>query len=556
MGIFLFVIGTLLLLGIGTVVAYFVIEESPEDFYYRTLGSFYLMTALIFVYCFFGDSVFGEIAKSWIVFAFTILFCLYLLLYVIFYVDSDELNVRLLLLVPIVGIEIWQLVHIWSVVWTAIVKLLGILINNTFVSSLFAFLIISFTVSYINKQRYKSKLRRELYHSRYSSNRSDFSFGLYNKSFDSSGNIPDDIIFLVMKMYQYAKDDRLSPSRINAFLMRYEDDIPPSIRNRVMDRFMESYHLHNMEYLNLLEFATLLFPEYFGSYKMASTSSKYDFRLFEEYYELSQRSMSKNKMQFEELNAKIDKLSKILVDKPLEIVESIDIISDNTQSSMGQYNQSIVREIAHLIKTPLLTINTTIKNLQSNKNEHLSDIQKGKMAIIRDNVQTINLIIDAYRKLETLSETSVSDAIVPHLKTAIISLCESSGKSIKTQIGDFPEKLSVHGNNVITILLLPLINNAIEASPENSDLKVFCNEKTEGYLITVENKCKVPPKQNDLDKDGFSTKPEGGEGLRSIRRIAKSIGIKFKIVAYNKDKKVIATLTIPKNTETVGGETA
>ncbi len=146
----------------------------------------------------------------------------------------------------------------------------------------------------------------------------------------------------------------------------------------------------------------------------------------------------------------------------------------------------------------------------------------------------------------TSSEGATSDAILPYIETAFASMCNLCNKQLNATISDFPEKISVYGNNVILILLMPLIHNAIEAAPDASVVGINCLETDEHYKITIENICESVPKQSNLKKDGYTTKSGGGEGLRSVRRISKSIGINFRINVYSKEKKVVAILTVPK----------
>ena len=215
-------------------------------------------------------------------------------------------------------------------------------------------------------------------------------------------------------------------------------------------------------------------------------------------------------------------------------------------SSSEEYNQSIIREIYHLTKTPLLTISAAVKNLSNSCEHPLSQVQKEKLSTILDNVSTVKIILEAYRRLATVSDISTNEDIVSYIKTAITSICDVCEKQVKQSISSFPEKVSAHGNNIMIILLMPLIHNAIEASPNMANISIQCAEKEDNYIITVENTCKTPPKQKDLNRDGYSTKADGGEGLRSVRRISKSIGIDFFIKVYSRDKKVVATLKVPK----------
>lgn len=350
-----------------------------------------------------------------------------------------------------------------------------------------------------------------------------------------------------MKLYQYAKENRLSPSRLENFLSQYEEILPAPVRNSVVERFLESHYFNRMDSVNLVEFALILFPEFFGGPSKANSSHGYNLRLFEDFYILSQKNLDRSQAQLNELNQKLYQIESMLQGKT-ENNKQVVTTKDQVEiiSSSEEYNQSIIREIYHLTKTPLLTISAAVRNL-SNSNEHpLSQVQKEKLSTILDNVSTVKIILEAYRRLATVSDISTNEDIVAYIKTAITSICDVCDKQVKQSISSFPEKISAHGNNIMIILLMPLIHNAIEASPNMANISIQCIEKEDNYIITVENTCKTPPKQNDLNRDGYSTKIDGGEGLRSVRRISKSIGIDFFIRVYSRDKKVVATLKVPK----------
>ena len=432
-------------------------------------------------------------------------------------------------LIPTFGIQIWQIIITWHIVrievtterliWTlAIITIVTITIDGI--------------ISFIRRNQRKI-IKSDLLYTRYSRSNTDLPFELYIHNSDLSGNVSDDICYLVIKLYQYAKAERLSFKRLEDLLSRYEEILSPSIRRRVCDRFMESHYLNRMESVNLLEFAVILFPEFFGGSQKAYSSDDYNLRLFEEFYLLSKNNIGTNQAQLRELTSKIDKIEELLLGTTPYSEANIANKSAETALMSDVYSQSVIREIFHLTKTPLLTINAAIKNLSGNHETPLSQVQKEKLSTIADNVLTVKLIIEAYRKLLTVSEVSTSEAIVPHLETIITSMSNVCSKQINADISNFPEKISVHGNNVIIILLMPLIHNAVEASPNMGNIVIKCNEKEDTYVITVENTCEFLPKQSNLDTDGYSTKPDGGEGLRSVRRISKSIGMEFQIKVYN-----------------------
>lgn len=535
MELFLFIFGILIFISLGALVTFWVFTGFPENYFYRTISCIYTMGILELLYYFFGDSVFGSLIQNRILFGVSFAFSFFLLLYCLLYCISDEVRPRLLLIFPPLGFGLWLVVYSY--------KKAEIVFDNNiiiiFASIFYSIILILYIFRHL-RSRSQRRIKSDLLYTRYSRSNLDFPFEWYIHNSDLSGNVSEKISLIVVKLYLYAKEDRLSPGRLEDFLERYEEIISPSIQKRIVNRFMESHYLNRMESVNLIEFATLLFPEFFGRPQSTFISESYNLRLIEEYHGLFQKIIKQNQDQLDAMDLKIDKIKGILAGSAIKLEENTALLNSSASALLSEESgQSIVREIFHLTKTPLLTINAAVRNLTSNSNEPLSKIQREKLNTIKDNVLTVKLIIEAYRKLATASEAATSEAILPHIETAFASMCNLCNKQLKVDISVFPEKISVHGNNVIIILLMPLIHNAIEAAPDASEIAIKCMETDEYCKIVVENICESVPKQSNLRKDGYSTKSGGGEGLRSVRRISKSIGIDFHINVYSKEKKVV-----------------
>lgn len=544
MQIVLFVLGVLLFLGLGALIVYWVVDDLEQNrYFYRSICCEYIMALLVLLYYMFGSSIFGEKPHFWIVLCTSIVFFIFLCLYIFIYIILEEhFSVKLLLILPIFVLEIWQVIDVWTKFEEPIFSKD---LRDTFIMALFTTVITILLNLFLKKRREKEK-EKELFQIRYSRSNSDLPFEFYMRNSDLSGNVSDEINYLVFRLYQYAKENRLSPSLLESFLSHYEEIIPSSVRKSVINRFIESHYFNRMDSVNLIEFATILFPEFFGIPYKAYSSERYNLRLFEDFYVLSQRNLERSQAQLNELNSKMRKIEELLSGTVGSYKQDITTGGELKNIVSEESSQSIVREIFHLTKTPLLTITAALKNLSNNLEAPLTKIQKEKLSTIMDNVSTVKLILEAYRKLVTVTEISTSEDIVSYIDTAITSMCSVCGKQINKSISDFPEKIGVHGNNVIIILLMPLIHNAIEASPDKASISIKCVETNEKYVITVENTCEIPPKQNNLNTDGYSTKNDGGEGLRSVRRISKSIGIGFHIKVNTKNKRVVATLNVPK----------
>ena len=181
-----------------------------------------------------------------------------------------------------------------------------------------------------------------------------------------------------------------------------------------------------------------------------------------------------------------------------------------------------------------------------NKN---ADAQIDKIKTASGNIAIIQSILNGYRKLVVFADDSNPEKITEHILTAVNALNQQYGKKIKLDITSFVEPKNAYGNNIVTIMLLPLVHNAYEASPANETINVSCQDKSSHFLLRVENLCDHKVNVENLAKDGFTTKEKGGEGLRSVRRISESLHFDFSIKTYESGRKVVATLKIPKSQE-------
>lgn len=383
----------------------------------------------------------------------------------------------------------------------------------------------------------------------------------YKKAFYSSINsgISHDVLYrysekhlreynklseITLKLYNSLKSRSLSFDKLKEYLDT-ETDLPESLKIRVLERYDNSYNLSRIERIGLFEFANLIFPEFYSVSETGYSSQKYESRLFEEYYYLLRKNISINTQQYDSINEKLDKM---LLFGNASTSSNVDSKTNMPEYDTTQYAQSIVREINHCIKTPLLAIKYAIQNL-SNNTDNLSDAQIDKIKTAIGNIAIIQSILDGYRKLVVFADDSNPEKITEHIFTAVNALNQQYGKNIKLDITSFVEPKNAYGNNIVIIMLLPLVHNAYEASPENETIKVSCQEKSQYFLLRVGNSCNHKVSVENLVKDGYTTKEKGGEGLRSVRRISESLHFTFSINAYESGRKVVTTLKIPKNKE-------
>lgn len=544
MEIIFFVIGTTIFVALGFFITFWTMSRFPEKHFYLILLCFYLMASINNIFFLFGENVFGQevyaLLKVIVPIAFMVFASLYVFMYVIH--AHNKFDSRLLFLTPLYILQFSQIFFSKNDLIDSIRK---INLSDKISFLLCVLILITVTTSMLQSKHYREIDKEKRLYKMYALPKStDIPMGIYIDYLDKSSKINESLNDVIFKLYHIRNKHRISKRALEKFLQE-ESDLPSFFNKRIMDRFNESYALSRVGTMGILNFAYLIFPEFYASYYQRSSSDVYESRFFEEYYSLFRKNANATYQLYEQISEKVDQIINQQAKKQIGNENNSD---DKRRSISYEYAETVVREINHCIKTPLITIKLAIGNLLK-ESKDITETQQKKLNTINGNILMIESIINGYRKLVTLSEDPLPDKIAPYITTAISALNDQLSKKVKLNISDFVEPQIVHGNNIIIIMLLPLVHNAFEASPNEDTVVVSCVEKDGIYTISVENNCSNPIDKQKLKTDGFTTKEKGGEGLRSVRRIASALGINFTISAYNKGTKVIANLIIPKTKE-------
>lgn len=529
----IFIIGCVIFTLLMGVVSYLMLSRRYVKRFYISLTCFYLMTILQLLYFFFGKNILGSQEFSIISIATCMLVTILVILYVIFYtmLTPNISKLKLLFLLPIIIVDIVLIVLIGAQEYD----------ESIFFLITLSVSIISITIAYvqifINRRNLISA--RSLNSIRYISDEIDMPKEIYYR-YSMNSDFYNELSEYVFKLYHLVRTRSISISSLKEYVYE-ETKLPEPLKKRVIERFMESYNLSKSENLGILEFANLIFPEFYSNNR-THISEKYENRLFEEYYYLLRKNINLNNRQYQEIT---DKLNQILMSDTSSIDE--DSTVENNAKETSDYAQSIVREINHCVKTPLMTVRSAVKNILNS--ESVTELQKEKLETIISNISMIESIINGYRQLVVFSDDNIHDSITTHISTVAKAINQQYNKSVKLNIKDFVDPDIAYGNNIVTIILLPLIHNALEASPVDGTITVKCIEKNKIYNISVENYCENSVAIDNLNQDGFTTKEKGGEGLRSVRRISSALGFEFSIKSYENGHKIVAVLKIPKKAE-------
>lgn len=295
---------------------------------------------------------------------------------------------------------------------------------------------------------------------------------------------------------------------------------------RILPLINESAYL---ESLAKKEFTYSFIEQYLKERKFYTSSELFSiWNTNERYFGLENRIRIKQ-AELDRLNGKIT-------------LETENRLKDSEKNAIA-----IVRDIYHLTKAPLLTISQESKNIEIFKDdvEHQEESRKA----IENQIFLVEIILDGFRQIAMeLPDPGYMDDVELLLKTAAQSASKTGNKTVPLIIKDpLPKIICYQGNRYAAIILKPLIDNAVEASPNGKPVIVRCYDKEDECIVTVENECINVPGQQELETVGFTTKEAGGIGLESVRRLTEKGNFKFSIIANEETNTVIAEVKFLKS---------
>lgn len=177
---------------------------------------------------------------------------------------------------------------------------------------------------------------------------------------------------------------------------------------------------------------------------------------------------------------------------------------------LRQQEEPLVRELSHSLSTPLAQMEAAI--LASSTLDR-SAREKTQLLV---SVEVCKSFISAFREVATLARDT--QAWQPR------SLGKSISAATELYIGrfgadkhivcsvDLPDSIPGYDNNFLAAVLLPLVENAVEASPDGGTVAIRHERGQEGHRLTVTNDCEVSALPEEI-YDVHSSSKEGHEGL-------------------------------------------
>lgn len=206
----------------------------------------------------------------------------------------------------------------------------------------------------------------------------------------------------------------------------------------------------------------------------------------------------------------------------------------------------IVREIAHSLNTPLAQIEsaTILAKEDGRGDDEL-------LASVSDSVDLCKSFILAFRELTAVSSLAKGwspASLAEMMRVGARVYARRLRRPIDAQI-DMPDEVNGYSNSYIASMLLPLLENAIEASRPGEPVEVAGEERETSVALRVTSKpLELPPPGESIYQSGFSTKPDhDGLGLSTVRRLASSQrGV---TISHHFDGESISfMLTLPRRT--------
>ena len=513
-------------------IVYWAFFNDAEDYFYRSLICLVIISIVPILLPIWNDKVFPSSIMCWIAIISSLVAILSVITYVLRYI-FDSLNDFDLRLIPFI---IPILVSCFVIAYTIspeflianLIEIIGCTIG-----------LIGITIAFVSFFSYRKKeknLKNELFlieremRYRYASN-----------SFMEFRNLSKQELLEVEKalteLYMESKRKRLSTSIALGVLKNSE--ISAELVHKIMKRLFSNDFVEMCSVLSLTEFLEEIMPELYTN-KRSYRSYSMDMRYYEDLFQKLRHTINfENNKAIDELNAKLDSLN-IFIKKSLKSVAS------NTGSAEAYGRQNQIRELFHALETPIVTSEMALATLKASF-DSLSEPQDTKFARIENALKLIKSILFAYRELTFMNIYSDENTFfsLPDIINSIPGLITKDFNSNILEQRNIPNSIPKYSTNLIVVLLLPLIHNAIEASPSNKQVIVEYSQSDQGSIITIENHCKQTPRQVNLDTEGYSSKGNNhvGSGISIVKRISKSAGVDF-VIKVNKNK-VYAVLTFP-----------
>lgn len=212
----------------------------------------------------------------------------------------------------------------------------------------------------------------------------------------------------------------------------------------------------------------------------------------------------------------INTLSSLIINLP-KITQLVQAKSDKHSPIIKIESSQIIRDINHTIATPLSQIKVNSELIRSKEKPSEMKVYAGR---ISRQAEICSCVIQGYRDLVANPDDTSTINLNQQLLNAFEIYRHNYNKSLLKFDLHIDDSILNYSPAIIISILTPLLENAVSAASEGSSVSIKGSVSKEGYLVSVKNKCDQVPNNSDLDKAGFSTKPNhNGIGLEAVRTL-------------------------------------
>ena len=232
-----------------------------------------------------------------------------------------------------------------------------------------------------------------------------------------------------------------------------------------------------------------------------------------------------------------------------QVVAPATAISDEKENIRER--ERIIREISHSVNTPLAQIELTLRGIAEAINDPKMIEALGRS---EQSVQLCRAVLAAYRDITAIAAVAAQWDI-HDLQRALRSVIEvyiaqgsKSSDDIDIEI-DTPSAVPGYSNYMIVSLLLPLLQNAIEAAPPMTQIRCWTIWNRNYYSFYISNAMRVHPDLSKLSTPNYTSKrgAHEGLGLSSVRTLlARQAHLGASLEFEIADNLFIATVRLPR----------
>ncbi len=195
----------------------------------------------------------------------------------------------------------------------------------------------------------------------------------------------------------------------------------------------------------------------------------------------------------------------------------------------------LMASLAHELRNPLASIRGSVDILMRNRKLPSPGIGNGEKGetdeffqILVSETERMSAVVENYLALARRGQTLEIEYDALEIVRAAVVILASRGRRdrVEVKVEAIDERVPLHGDpNDLRQILVNLLLNAVQASPEDSTVTLSTFIKAQDLVITVEDEGPGIPKGHEktIFQTFYSTKVEGtGLGLSIVKRIAES----------------------------------